>query len=131
MELQDLKGIGKSRIAALHQAGIDTMADLLQTLPRSYRDTSRVTPIAQLSTGTPACVRGYLKGSPKLVYFHGKARVSATLQGPQGRGIEHFRGKFCFILSMIAPEVIWCTAANRLKCVSRNIIDNKIKHRIR
>ena len=24
MELQDLKGIGKSRIAALHQAGIDT-----------------------------------------------------------------------------------------------------------
>lgn len=41
MELQDLKGIGKSRIAALHQAGIDTMADLLQTLPRSYRDTSQ------------------------------------------------------------------------------------------
>ena len=38
MELQTLKGIGKSRIAALHQAGIDTMADLLQTLPRSYRD---------------------------------------------------------------------------------------------
>ena len=84
MELQDLKGIGKSRIAALHQAGIDTMADLLQTLPRSYRDTSRVTPIAQLSPGTPACVRGYLKGSPKLVYFHGKARVSATLQDESG-----------------------------------------------
>ena len=84
MELQDLKGIGKSRIAALHQAGIDTMADLLQTLPRSYRDTSRVTHIAQLSTGTPACVRGYLKGSPKLVYFHGKARVSATLQDESG-----------------------------------------------
>ena len=84
MELQTLKGIGKSRIAALHQAGIDTMADLLQTLPRSYRDTSRVTPIAQLSSGTPACVRGYLKGSPKLVYFHGKARVSATLQDESG-----------------------------------------------
>ena len=84
MELQELKGIGKARIAALHQAGIDTMADLLQTLPRSYRDTSRVTPIAQLSPGTPACVRGYLKGSPKLVYFHGKARVSATLQDESG-----------------------------------------------
>ena len=84
MELQDLKGIGKSRIAALHQAGIDTMADLLQTLPRSYRDTSMVTHIAQLSPGTPACVRGYLKGSSKLVYFHGKARVSATLQDESG-----------------------------------------------
>ena len=51
MELQDLKGIGKSRIAALHQAGIDTMADLLQTLPRSYRDTSRVTPSGSAASG--------------------------------------------------------------------------------
>ena len=84
MELQELKGVGKARIEALHQANIYTIADLLQTLPRSYRDTSKVTPIAMLSPGTPACVRGYLKGTPKLVYLHGKARVSAAIQDESG-----------------------------------------------
>ena len=37
----------------------------------------------------------------------------------------HLRRKFALILSVIEEKVIWCTAANRLKFISENIIYNK------
>ena len=84
MQLSELKGVGKARIDALHQAGINTLSDLLCLLPKNYRDTSVITPVALLAAGTPASVRGYLKNAPKLVYFQGKARVTAVLKDASG-----------------------------------------------
>ena len=37
----------------------------------------------------------------------------------------HLRRKFALILSVIEEKAIWCTAANRLKCISENIIYNE------
>ena len=38
MQLTDLKGIGKTRLEALHAAGICSLRDLLYTFPVRYRD---------------------------------------------------------------------------------------------
>lgn len=84
MELQSLKGLGKVRLESLHQAGIDTIAQLLETLPRGYRDTTVITPIAQLQPNTAACVRGYLTKVPTLVYLHGKAYIRTVLRDASG-----------------------------------------------
>lgn len=84
MELQSLKGLGKVRLEALHQAGIDTVAQLLQTLPKGYRDTTAITPIAQLQPNADACVRGYLTKAPTLVYLHGKAYIRTMLRDASG-----------------------------------------------
>ncbi|NLB39548.1 MAG: hypothetical protein GX810_09955, partial [Clostridiales bacterium] len=60
LQLKDLRGLGKARLEALATAGIRTVADLLMDVPVSYRDTSLVTPIADLSEGQTACVAGTL-----------------------------------------------------------------------
>ncbi len=60
LQLQDLRGLGKARLEALATAGIRTVADLLMDVPVSYRDTSLVMPIADLSEGQTACVAGTL-----------------------------------------------------------------------
>ena len=46
-ELRELKGLGKARLDTLQKAGIETMADLLLTLPIRYQDTSTVTPLGR------------------------------------------------------------------------------------
>ncbi|MBR5231984.1 MAG: ATP-dependent DNA helicase RecG [Clostridia bacterium] len=85
MELKNLKGLGKIRLSALEKAGIVTVEDLLMSLPRSYRDTSVVTPIAEIREGVPCCVSGYLKAAPKLARFRGISRTTATLCDETGK----------------------------------------------
>jgi len=85
MELKDLKGLGKMRLAALEKAGIRTLYDLLMSLPHTYRDTSVITPLAEIQEGTPCCVSGYLKATPKLAHFRGISRVTATLCDETGK----------------------------------------------
>ena len=85
MDLHDLKGLGKARLAALNKAGIFTLTDLLMTLPHSYRDTSVITPLSNIQEGVPCCVNGYLKGAPKLAHFRGISRVTATLCDETGK----------------------------------------------
>ena len=79
MELKDLRGLGKARLAALENSGIYTLSDLLSSLPHGYRDTSVTTPLANLQPGQNACVCGYLKAAPKLAHFRGISRITATL----------------------------------------------------
>ena len=85
MELKDLKGLGKVRLDALNKAGILTLTDLLMTLPRGYRDTSVITPLAEIKEGEPCCVSGFLKNAPKLAHFRGISRVTATLCDETGK----------------------------------------------
>ena len=85
MELKDLKGLGRVRLEALNKAGILSLTDLLMTLPRAYRDTSVITPIAEIQEGQPCCISGYLKDKPKLAHFRGISRVTATICDESGK----------------------------------------------
>jgi hypothetical protein len=61
-----------------------TVRDLLMRLPSSYKDTEHPQPVASLHPGQPACVEGYLKGSPALARFSGKTMVSAQVADESG-----------------------------------------------
>jgi len=84
MELKDLRGLGKTRLAALEKAGITTLRDLLMSLPHSYRDTSVTTPISALQPGQSYCICGYLQSTPRLAHFRGISRVTAVLCDESG-----------------------------------------------
>ena len=49
--VQYLKGVGPRRAAELAGAGVQTVEDLLLTLPYRYEDRARLTPIRDLRTG--------------------------------------------------------------------------------
>ncbi len=55
--LSGVRGIGETRAAALAEAGLRRVEDLLLTLPMRYEDRSRCAPIASLSLGDRATVR--------------------------------------------------------------------------
>ena len=59
MELQDLKGLGPTRLAALRAMSICSLRDLLFALPISYRDGTQWAPCAVASGETE--VKGVLK----------------------------------------------------------------------
>ena len=84
MELSQIKGIGKTRLEALRAAGICSLRDLLYSLPAGYKDTTVITPCAELQPGQYAAVRGGLKAAPKTSYFRGLCRVTARLCDESG-----------------------------------------------
>ncbi|MGI6204346.1 MAG: ATP-dependent DNA helicase RecG [Anaerovoracaceae bacterium] len=55
-----LPGIGTKKAEKLSDAGIDTVEDLLLTLPRGYEDRTRPKDIAELVPGESAYVRGFV-----------------------------------------------------------------------
>ncbi len=71
MELSQLKGIGKTRLEALHAAGICSLRDLLYAVPVKYHDLSCITPVAQARPGERACFQLVREGEAKLSR-HGK-----------------------------------------------------------
>ncbi len=84
MELKDLRGLGSARLAALENAGIRTLDDLISVYPAAYRDTSRITPISCVCEGAVCCVSGTLEAAPKLSFFNRLARVTAVLHDSTG-----------------------------------------------
>lgn len=71
MELYQLKGVGQTRLKALHAAGICSLRDLLYTVPCKYRDISHPVTIAQAEAGTRAALSVVREGEAKLSR-HGK-----------------------------------------------------------
>ena len=71
MELRDLQGVGKTRLAALHAAGIDSLRDLLFAAPIRYQDFAAQTPVADARDGERAALCVKRIGEPKLAR-HGK-----------------------------------------------------------
>lgn len=85
MELSQLKGIGKTRLEALHAAGICSLRDLLYAVPVKYRDLSRVTSVANAQNGERVCMQLVREGGAKLSR-HGKlCRVTCTFTDDSGR----------------------------------------------
>ena len=85
MQLTDLKGIGKTRLEALHAAGICSLRDLLYAFPVRYRDVSAPVPVAQAQPGETACLMLARRGEAKLSR-HGKlSRVTCTFADETGQ----------------------------------------------
>ena len=87
MQLDELRGLGKTRLEALRKAGICTLTDLLLTLPAGYQDTTSITPVAQVAPGSDVTVEGFVVNRPKAVRFRGKCTVHVRLRDDScGRG---------------------------------------------
>jgi ATP-dependent DNA helicase RecG len=56
--VQYLKGVGPRRAALLKSVGVETVEDLLYSIPRRYLDRSTVTPVSRLTPGQTATVIG-------------------------------------------------------------------------
>ncbi|MBO2515921.1 MAG: ATP-dependent DNA helicase RecG [Clostridiales bacterium] len=84
LELKDLKGIGEGRLAALHRANIRSVQALILTLPSSYRDMTKDTPVGELVPGMTVCVTGCISRTPKLSRFKGLSRVTAAIRDESG-----------------------------------------------
>ena len=85
MQLTDLKGIGKTRLEALHAAGICSLRDLLYAFPVRYRDVSAPVPVAQAQPGETACLQLTRRGEARLSR-HGKlSRVNCTFADETGQ----------------------------------------------
>ena len=75
--LSSIRGIGPARLKAFHEAGIDTVRDLLACLPREYRDLSDIRPLDSLSAGDEAAVRVRVAGGVS-VHRAGKLVIVKT-----------------------------------------------------
>src|SRR6058998_2971996 len=74
--LRDLKGIGPTRAAELEARALKTIEDLLFHLPFRYEDRSRFFPIASLTPGVRATVRGRI--------------ITSVLRRTRARGLTIF-----------------------------------------
>lgn len=85
MQLTDLKGIGKTRLEALHAAGICSLRDLLYVFPARYRDLSNPITVTQAQPGKSVCLLLSRRGEAKLSR-HGKlSRVTCTFADETGQ----------------------------------------------
>lgn len=84
MELSGIKGVGPTRLESLRAVGICSLRDLLYDLPLRYEDRTTPVPCALAGEG-PATVRGRIRDVPKVNYFGGLCRVTASLEDESGR----------------------------------------------
>ena len=84
MELQDLTGVGKTRLAALHAAGIDSLRDLLYAVPMKYRNLGDIVPVGEALGGERQTLRVERIGEPKIFRRGKLSRVSCTFRDESG-----------------------------------------------
>ena len=88
MELSELKGIGPSRLEALRAVGINSLRDLLYTLPVRYEDHTKCISIDSLeqskSESANVLVHGTFKKELTLSRFKGLTKISGSLTDGTG-----------------------------------------------
>ena len=84
MELTELSGIGPVRAETLRAMGIFSLRDLLYTLPVRYEDHQTVLPCGTKQEG-PVLIRGTVVQEPKLSFYHGLKKVTATVADETGK----------------------------------------------
>jgi len=91
VELSQLPGLGPKRIDALRKAGLNTVADLLYNIPRTYLDQTKVTPIGNCRVGEKVVLIGTIKRAGIL--RGRKSRFVATLTDGTGEiQLSFFQG---------------------------------------
>lgn len=84
MQLSEMKGIGPVRQEALRAMGICSLRDLLYTLPVRYEDQMTLFPIDTREEGS-VLVAGTVPEKPKISFFHGLSRVTASIRDESGK----------------------------------------------
>lgn len=84
MKLTDLEGIGPVRAESLRAVGINSLRDLLYTLPIRYEDHATLYP-CKVNTPGSVMVRGKFTDPLKLSFFNGLSRVTGTLRDSTGK----------------------------------------------
>lgn len=79
MDFSEIKGIGKSRIAKLKAAGINTPLDLLLHFPYKYVDTSSAVDFSKLSEGDDLTVCGTVVNQPEVRYLRKGLRLTKVV----------------------------------------------------
>ena len=72
--LNDLRGIGKTRAEVFARAGIETLADLLNYFPASYRE-NRLIALNRSDPGSPCLVKLCVQSVPRISFFAGGRRA--------------------------------------------------------
>ena len=83
MELTELQGIGPAREKTLRAMGINSLRDLLFTLPIRYEDYSVTAPCNTREAGM-VLVSGIIEREPKLSAFHGLKKVTTSISDGSG-----------------------------------------------
>lgn len=68
MQLSDVKGIGKALLAKLAKAGINSVAELVETLPASYQE-KRISPFSAAAIGREITLKGTLKADATVFFI--------------------------------------------------------------
>lgn len=84
MELSAIKGLGPTRLASLRAVGIDSLRDLLYSLPVRYEDKTHPVSCGEAAEGM-ALVCGVVPEKPRVSRFNGITRVTASLHDESGR----------------------------------------------
>ncbi|MCL2203607.1 MAG: ATP-dependent DNA helicase RecG [Defluviitaleaceae bacterium] len=79
MHISTLPGIGPKRAQLLEQAGIPTVADLLNRFPRDYDDRSELRTVESLTPGAVQTIRGVLSQLPGNVPMPRRGAKPLTL----------------------------------------------------
>lgn len=82
--IRDIKGVGPKTALALEQAGLETVIDVIQLLPRDYEDYSRVTRIIDLTPGK-VVLRGKFTNISSRRVKRGLHVTSAVLEDTSGK----------------------------------------------
>ena len=85
MELSELQGVGKSRLDALHAAGIFSLRDLLYAIPYRYKDLSKRVSVAEAQIGERVSLTLTREGAPKLMRYGKSARVQCAFTDDTGK----------------------------------------------
>ena len=78
----ELRGIGPTRAKQLQRLHIETLYDLIAFFPRAYEDRTKLSCVAGLEPGTPACFEAMVISNPAAL-AHPQGHGAG--QGPRGR----------------------------------------------
>ena len=105
MDLSSLPGLGPKRLEKLNKSGLNTIADLLYNIPRTYLDQTKVTKIADLHDGERAVVIGIITRAG-IVKGRMSRFMAVLTDGTAEISLLFFRGTR-FIANRVKPGTRW------------------------
>jgi ATP-dependent DNA helicase RecG len=105
MDLANLPGLGPKRLEKLNKSGLNSIADLLYNIPRTYLDQTKVSKIADLHDGDRAVVIGIITRAG-IVKGRMSRFMAVLTDGTSEIQLLFFRGTR-FIANKVKPGTRW------------------------
>ena len=105
MDLANLPGLGPKRLEKLRKSGLNTVADLLYNIPRTYLDQTKVSKIADLHDGERVVVIGIITRAG-IVKGRMSRFMAVLTDGTAEISLLFFRGTR-FISNRVKPGTRW------------------------